>query len=263
MNKIPTIQQFADMKMQDLMILPTSELKVMVSTIGTRLNKRLTHLRGDRQASHIAYEEVMKSGGKFKTTKQVKQGNKILRQPMSRKELLFEAQRERQYIKSPTSTVSGARKYQKSLDVAALGSTRTQYARQKYQEYKKALRSDDPIEALRQMYDYYNKAKSNAKREKIDSTIERLLKQKNVKETSTYFKKAAVWAYNEAVSLRWDEFHKWREKNMEYYVAGSLDQETARKMVEGSLLKKNDDDVENYFDEKLGDYLVKKGPVFR
>lgn len=261
MAKIPTIQQFADMSMNDIMKIPEADLKVIVSAIGSRLNKRLSHIRGDRNASHIDYDEVMESGGKFKTTKKVKKDDNVSRKPMTHKELLFEAQRERDFIKGNASTVRSARNYQRRLDVAALGISRRDYAKSKYAEYKKALKSDDPREALRQMFDYYDKSKSDKKRELIDENIDRMLKQKDVKDTSVYFKRAAEWAYNERVSEKWDEFHKWREDHMNMYLKGDLTQEEAKRVVERSLLQ-SDTDLEDYFDKKLGKYLSKKGYAF-
>ena len=119
-----TLSEFNELTTTRLMHLSTPELKNLVSTMGGRLNKRITNLKYAQGANKSAYEKVQESGGKFS----VKGKN--------RKELMYEAKREQSFYRMKGSTVSGAKKIYKSME-KAMGSDKKKYMKK---EKKKATK---------------------------------------------------------------------------------------------------------------------------
>lgn len=119
-----TLQEFNNLSTTQLMHLSTPELKSLVSTMGSRLNKRVSNLRYAQGANKYAYENVQKSGGKFS----VKGKN--------RKDLMYEAKREQEFYRMKGSTVSGAKKIYKSME-KAMGSDKKKYMKKEKNKAKK------------------------------------------------------------------------------------------------------------------------------
>ena len=119
-----TLSEFNELTTTQLMHLTTPELKSLVSTMGGRLNKRISNLRYAEGANKSAYEKVQESGGKFS----VKGKN--------RKELMYEAKREQSFYRMKGSTVSGAKKIYKSME-KAIGSDKKKYMKKEKEKAKK------------------------------------------------------------------------------------------------------------------------------
>ena len=119
-----TLSEFNELSTTQLMHLSTPELKSLVSTMGSRLNKRVSNLRYAQGANKSAYENVQESGGKFS----VKGKN--------RKALLYEAKREQSFYRMKGSTVSGAKKIYKTME-KAMGSDKKKYMKEEKKKAKK------------------------------------------------------------------------------------------------------------------------------
>ena len=119
-----TLAEFNNLSTTQLMHLSTPELKKLVSTMGGRLNKRISNLRYAEGANKSAYEKVQESGGKFS----VKGKN--------RKELMYEAKREQGFYRMKGSTVSGAKQIYKSME-KAMGSDKKKYMKKEKKKAKK------------------------------------------------------------------------------------------------------------------------------
>ena len=119
-----TLSEFNELTTTQLMHLSTPELKSLVSTMGGRLNKRISNLRYAEGANKSAYEKVQESGGKFS----VKGKN--------RKELMYEAKREQSFYHMKGSTVSGSKKIYKSME-KAMGSDKKKYMKKEKNKAKK------------------------------------------------------------------------------------------------------------------------------
>ena len=119
-----TLAEFNNLTTTHLMHLSTPELKKLVSTMGGRLNKRISNLRYAEGANKSAYEKVQESGGKFS----VKGKN--------HKELMYEAKREQSVYRMKGSTVSGAKKIYKSME-KAMGSDKKKHMKKEKKKAKK------------------------------------------------------------------------------------------------------------------------------
>ena len=119
-----TLAEFNNLSTTQLMHLSTPELKKLVSTMGGRLNKRISNLKYAEGANKSAYEKVQESGGKFS----VKGKN--------RKELMYEVKREQGFYRMKGSTVSGAKKIYKSME-KAMGSDKKKYMKKEKNKAKK------------------------------------------------------------------------------------------------------------------------------
>lgn len=88
-----------DLTYKELRSMSTSELKSLVSQNAKRLNQRAQRVEkaGAGMFFQGAVQQMKESGGRFKT-------------PNTKKALLKEATRERQFARNPASTVRGARK---------------------------------------------------------------------------------------------------------------------------------------------------------
>ena len=106
------------------MHLSTPELKSLVSSMGSRLNKRVVNIKYAQGANKTAYEKIQESGGKFS----VKGKN--------RKALLYEAKREQSFYRMKGSTVSGAKQIYKNME-KAMGSDKKKYMREEKKKAKK------------------------------------------------------------------------------------------------------------------------------
>ena len=119
-----TLSEFNELSTTQLMHLSTPELKSLVSTMGSRLNKRVVNLKYAKGANKYAYENVQESGGKFS----VKGKN--------RKTLLYEAKREQSFYRMKGSTVSGAKKIYKNME-KSMGSDKKKYMKEEKKKAKK------------------------------------------------------------------------------------------------------------------------------
>lgn len=119
-----TLSEFNELSTTQLMHLSTPELKSLVSTMGSRLNKRISNLKYAEGANKSAYEKVQESGGKFSV------------KGKSRKELMYEAKREQGFYRMKGSTVSGAKKIYKSME-KAMGSDKKKYMKKEKKKAKK------------------------------------------------------------------------------------------------------------------------------
>ena len=118
------LSEFNELSTTQLMHLSTPELKNLVSTMGGRLNKRISNLKYADGANKSAYEKVQESGGKFS----VKGKN--------RKELMYEAKREQGFYRMKGSTVSGAKKIYKNME-KAMGTGKKKYMKESKKQAKK------------------------------------------------------------------------------------------------------------------------------
>lgn len=90
-----------DLTYQDLKAMPTAELKALVTQSAHRLNQRAERVSKSEGAYQGAVEQMQESGGRF--------SGKATRKA----DLLKEATRERQFARSPASTVKGAKSIMK------------------------------------------------------------------------------------------------------------------------------------------------------
>lgn len=119
-----TLQDFNELSTTQLMHLSTPELKSLVSTMGSRLNKRLVNLKYAHGANKYSLEKVEKSGGKFSV------------KGKSRKDLMYEAKREQSFYRMKGSTVSGAKSIYHNME-KAMGTDKKKYMRKQKKEAKK------------------------------------------------------------------------------------------------------------------------------
>lgn len=180
------LSEFNTLTYKELDAMDISQLRKLATEQGKKLNKRLSHLRGNKEASHIAYNEVMKSGGKFGSGK-VKKGAEG-----EKKALINEIKREQRFSTAKSGTVLGAIKQKQEIQKST-GQTSKEYGKRKGKEYEK-----EETEKLKKKSKTGKLTKAQKKRiSKERKRIEREAKKK----------------YDKAVGEAWDVFHRWKEEH--------------------------------------------------
>lgn len=233
------LSDFAKLTTKELSKMNVTQLRDLAKEQGKKLNKRLSNIRGNQDASKLAYNAVMESGGKF-GVKRIKRGTEN-----EKTDLLLEIKREQRFQNAKSSTVRGAIQVSKNIQKAT-GMTAEEHSKKVGAEYEKQ-----------------EKARLKAKNKKHKLTkaqIKRIKAERKKKELE------AKKAYNKTVGEAWDVFHKWREEhpNVSYakesVKAGVNDyvvQKTSGTAKELGWTKENmQANLKQYFD-----YTVEKEPT--
>lgn len=180
------LEDFAKLTAKELGKMNVTQLRDLAKEQAKKLNKRLSNLRGNKEASHIAYNEAMQSGGKF-GVKHIKKGTEN-----EKTDLIYEIKRELRFQRSKSGTVRGAKEVKKNIQKAT-GKTAEEYSKEKGREYEKK-----------------EKERLKAKNKKHKLTKAQL---KRIKKERAKREKEAKKQYNKAVGEAWDVFHRWREEH--------------------------------------------------
>lgn len=180
------LETFETLTYKELRDMSVADLRKLASEQGKKLNKRLSNLRGNKEASHIAYNEAMQSGGKF-GVKKIKKGSED-----EKMQLISEIKREQKFQKAKSGTVRGAIKQRKEIQKAT-GRTAEEYGKEKGKEYEKKEKE---------------RLIAKNKRHKLTKAqIKKIKKERKKRE------KEAKRQYNRTVGEAWSVFHRWREEH--------------------------------------------------
>lgn len=178
-----TLSDFQILTSEQLEGMTIAELKSLVSSQGKKLNKRISHIKGNPEANQSAVRVVEVSGGRFGVSgKETKRA------------LISEAKREQKFMNMKTSTVRGAMKVHEQSEKAVVGITARQYA----QNAGKAWEESEK-ERLRQQ------GKKMTKRT-----------QKSISRKKKLLEKKAKKVFNKKIGDAWEQFHKWKEENSSF-----------------------------------------------
>lgn len=197
------LQEFQKLTGQQLDKMDTASLRRLVSAQGQTLNRRLTNIRYNEDASKIQYHNVMESGGRFTTLSHQNKTRHGKPKPMNRKELLYEAKREQQFARSKGSTVSSAKALKVQNQRAGGGQTAKEYAKKKKKEAQAKVRE--------QIY-----AENRAKGRRANKYTP--AQKYAMKQAGKQAYKEAKKAYDDAVTDYWEKYHQYKE---EHNVEGS------------------------------------------
>lgn len=191
------LQDFATLTGQDLDALDTPTLRRLVSAQAGTLNRRLQNIRYNPDASQIAVKSVMSSGGRFGTRSHTRKTAHGARQPMTRKELLYEAKREIKFARHQGSTVSSAKKLKETNQRIGGGQTAKEYAKERQKQAREEVRKQ-----------IYAENRAAGRRANKYTEAQKYAMKQAGKQAYTQAKKA----YDKAVTDYWNTYHDYKEK---------------------------------------------------
>lgn len=180
------LSDFETLTYKELNNMDVGMLRRLASEQGKKLNKRVSNISGNKEASQIAVKEVMTSGGKFGVRKIAKGGEN------EKTALISEIKREQKFQKAKSGTVRGAKQQKESIQKAT-GKTAREYGKEKGKEYEKKEKA---------------RLKAKSKTGKLTKAQVKRIRQQ-VKRVQEREKKA----YDNAVGEGWEVFHKWKEEH--------------------------------------------------
>lgn len=192
------LQDFIQFTGLDLDSLDTDTLRHLVSAHGQTLNRRISNIKYNPDASQIPVKFIMESGGRFTTRSHYRKTQHGKPVPMTRKELITEAKREINFAKKAYSTVKGAKALKASNQRIGGGQTSKEYAKEKQKEARAKVREQIYAEnrAAGRRANKYTPAQKYA-----------------MKQAGKQAYKEAKKAYDEAIADYWEQFRRYKEEN--------------------------------------------------
>lgn len=180
------LEDFAKLTTKQLSKMSVGDLRDLAKEQGKKLNKRLSNIRGNEDASKLAYNAVMESGGRF-GVKRIKKGTEN-----EKKDIILEIKRQQRFQRAKSSTVKGAIEVNRNIQKAT-GMTAEESAKKAGAKFEKE-----------------EKARLIAKNKKHKLTK---AQAKRIKAERKKREQQAKKDYNKTVGDAWEVFHKWREEH--------------------------------------------------
>lgn len=229
------LQDFIQFTGLDLDALDTDTLRRLVSAQGQTLNRRISNIKYNPDASQIPIKSIMESGGRFTTRSHYRKTQHGKPVPMTRKELITEAKREINFAKKSYSTVKGAKALKAANQKIGGGQTSKEYAKKKAKEARAKVREQ-----------IYAENKAAGRRANKYTPAQKYA----MKQAGKQAYKEAKKSYDDAVTDYWEQYRRYKEENN---VQGSPT-EVSENVSEYAF--QSEEDKRNHFEKIVENYYL-------